>query len=500
MGKKIDLVNKALTHSEFNELVKATKDPFFFSTFIRVIHPLLGKVPFDLYPFQRRVLFYFITRRFNIILKFRQAGITELISMFCLWLAMYHKEKNVIIISIKDRVAKKVLRKIKYMYKNLPEHLKVPIVNGRGDEIGTSYEIEFSNGSMISSIPTTEDAGRSEGVSLAIIDEAAIIRWANQIWAALFPTLSTGGSAIINSTPYGAGNWFHKMWVDACAKGNHFNPIRLKWPMHPERDMAWYEMMRSALGERRTAQEIDGDFLTSGNNVFELADIRAIEEGLDQYEIIRKEYNGGLLTFNDPKPGASYFIGSDVSTGRSRDYSAFTIMDKYGEEVAVFKKKVPVSQLSDILMKCGRKYNNAVVAPEANDIGLSVVTKMQDAGYRNLYYTKALVRKKGETKPKEEEIPGWLTTKKNRPVIIGSLEEDIRLDHLIIKDPFFVEEAYTFIYDSNNKPIALGKNSKSDESDELLSDNSFTDDSIMGKAITNHIRKSRGKGLVVLPV
>ena len=47
----------------------------------------------------------------------------------------------------------------------------------------------------------------SESLSLLVIDEAAIVRWASAIWAAAFPTLSTGGSAIINSTPYGMGNF-----------------------------------------------------------------------------------------------------------------------------------------------------------------------------------------------------------------------------------------------------------------------------------------------------
>ena len=115
---------------------------------------------------------------------------------------MFRDNKNIQIISIKDRVAKKVLRKIKYMYRNLPDFLKIPIVNGRAGDFGTAQELEFSNGSIITSIPTTEDAGRSEAVSLLVIDEAAIVRWASQIWASAMPTLATGGSAILNSTPF----------------------------------------------------------------------------------------------------------------------------------------------------------------------------------------------------------------------------------------------------------------------------------------------------------
>jgi hypothetical protein len=500
MSKVEKLISKPLNSQQFGELTQVVKDVFFFSQFIYVVHPVRGKVKFDLYPFQKAVLWQFLTNRFNIILKFRQAGITELISMYCLWLASYHPNKVIQIISIKDRVAKKVLRKIKYMYRNLPDHLKVPVINGRGSEIGTGTDMEFANGSIISSIPTTENAGRSEGLSLLVIDEAAIIRWANQIWAAAFPTLSTGGSAILNSTPYGVGNWFHKQWVEAVSGGNDFNAIRLKWRMHPERDDEWYKLMSKALGPRRTAQEIDGDFLTSGNSVFNLLDIRAIEEELEGYEPAELLMNGQFRIFKYPDKDKDFFIGSDVSTGRSQDYTAFTIMDRYGEEYACFKGKVHVNRLADLLGKYGKKYNYARVAPESNDIGLAVTSKLEADGYKNLHYTTRFVKEKGERKPKEEIIPGWYTTRKNRPVMVDQLEEDIREDRLIIRDPFFVAEAYTFIYDNANRPVAMGKGNKNANlEEESLSDGSYSDDAIMGKAITNIIRRSKRKGPVTLP-
>lgn len=277
---KIDLNAGNLSSEQVKTLAKVVQDVFYFSLFIFVVHPVRGKVHFDLYPYQKAVLYQFVKDRFNIILKFRQAGITELISMYCLWLAMYHPNKKINIISIKDTTAKKVLKKIKYMYKNLPLYLQVPIVNGRTGEYGSSSMIEFNNGSFIESIPTSSEAGRSESLSLLVIDEAAIVRWADQIWAAAFPTLSTGGSAIVNSTPYGIGNFYHSKWVDAIAGGNEFIPIRLFWRMHPERDIEWYNQMSTALGPKRTAQEIDGDFLSSGNSVFDLMDIKAIEDCL----------------------------------------------------------------------------------------------------------------------------------------------------------------------------------------------------------------------------
>lgn len=485
---------------EIRTLAKVSQDVFLFSTFCWVINPVLGRVKFDLYPYQKSVLYQFLKERFNIILKFRQAGITELIAMYCLWLTMYHPNKKVNIISIKDTVAKKVLKKIKFMYKNLPWYLQTPIINGRTGEYGSASTMEFSNGSIIESIPTSDQAGRSESLSLLVIDEAAIVRWASTIWASAFPTLSTGGSAIVNSTPYGVGNFYHSTWVDAVSGNSPFNPIRLRWQMHPDRDQDWYNEMATALGPKRTAQEIDGDFLSSGNTVFDSADIKGIEEMLSDYPPLRVRLGGQYREFNDPDPNIEYFIGADCSTGRATDYSSFTCMSKDGEEVAIYKGKIPLDKYARLLGDTGEKFNFATLAPEANDIGMAVVIKLQDEGYPNLYYARKLLKKKGKSKPEEELVPGWITTQKNRTLIVEGLEKDIREDSVIIKDPFFVQEAYTFIYDGTGRPVAMGKHKLNSSSVDIdLEGQTYSDDDIFGKAICNHIRKTTNRNTVVLP-
>ena len=495
---KIELNAGNLSSEQVKTLARVVQDVFYFSLFIFVVHPVRGKVRFELYPYQKSVLYQFVKDRFNIILKFRQAGITELISMYCLWLAMYHPNKKINIISIKDTTAKKVLKKIKYMYKNLPLYLQVPIVNGRTGEYGSASMIEFNNGSFIESIPTSSEAGRSESLSLLVIDEAAIVRWADQIWAAAFPTLSTGGSAIVNSTPYGIGNFYHSKWVDAIAGGNEFTPIRLYWKMHPERDIEWYNQMSTALGPKRTAQEIDGDFLSSGNSVFDLMDIKAIEDCLSEFPIIKRRYNGQYLQFNEPEPDKDYFIGADVATGRATDYSSFTCMDKVGEEQAVYKGRMSVDKYARLLGDTGQLFNWATLAPESNDVGLAVTSMLQAEGYPKLYYFQKMVKKKGKTRPEVDTAPGWLTTSKNRPVIIDGLEADIRNDVITCKDPFFVYEAKTFIYDSLGRPVAMGKHKANREGDDSLSEDTYADDDIMGKAICNHIRKGK-QNIIIQP-
>lgn len=303
---------------------------------------------------------------------------------------------------------------------------------------------------------------------------------------------------ISHNTPYGVGNWFHRMWVNAPANG--FNPIRLRWPMHPERDMEWFEEMARSLGPRRTAQEINGDFLSSGSSVFDLTDIRAIEDRIDDLIwATPPEMNGTLWTYQLPERGIRYSISGDVSTGRSRDYSTYSIMKPNGDEVGFFKGKLPPHKFASLLMKKGKQYNNALLAPESNDIGLSVTEQIQTAGYPNLYYSTKILKEKGKSKPSEELIPGFYTTKKNRPLIISDLEEDIREGNIDIINRFFCEEAYTFIYDeATSRPQALGKGRRKSEVDDILADDGFVDDSIIAEAINNKIRKLR-KFKPVLP-
>ena len=256
--------------------------------------------------------------------------------------------------------------------------------------------------------------------------------------------------------------------------------------MHPDRDIDWYTKMRGALGAKRTAQEIDGDFLASGDTVFDLADIKDIEEYLSECPAIETRLNGNLLIFKKPEKGKSYYIGVDVATGRATDYSAFTIMDRQGEEVAVFKGRIPTNRLRDIVMGMGMEYNQAVLAIEANDIGEGVVSGAQERGYPNLYYTEQVVKEKRTSKPMIKKVPGWYTTRANRGLMIDGLEEDIRESTVDIKDPFFVTEGYTFIYDTANRPVAMKKGESISGSDAT-----YTDDAIIAKCICNHIRKGK---------
>lgn len=131
------------------------------------------------------------------------------------------------------------------------------------------------------------------------------------------------------------------------------------------------------LDQEELPKKIDGDFLSSGNTVFDMSDIKGIEEMLSEYPPILTKMGGQYREFNEVDPDKEYFIGADCSTGRATDYSSFTCMDKFGEEQVIYKGRLPLDRYAKLLGDTGMKFNNALLAPETNDIGAAVTAMLK---------------------------------------------------------------------------------------------------------------------------
>ena len=190
---------------QIKEIVKCGKDPsYFFNKYVKIQHPVKGAIPFKTYDFQDQCVDDFRNHRFNIILKSRQLGLSTISAAYAAWLAIFYKDKNILVIATKLSVAQNFIRKVKFVLQSMPKWLLLPeIINNN------KQALEFSNGSTIKAIPTSEDAGRSEALTLLIVDEAAFVRNFDTIWTGLYPTLSTGGQAIVLSTPNGVGGQYY---------------------------------------------------------------------------------------------------------------------------------------------------------------------------------------------------------------------------------------------------------------------------------------------------
>jgi hypothetical protein len=427
---------------------------YFINKYVKIQHPTKGLVPFETYNFQDRCLNDFSDHRFNIILKSRQLGISTLAAAYALWLALFYKDKAILIIATKLAVAQNFIKKVKVMLQNLPTWLVMPQV--RSD---TKQTVEFSNGSSIKAIPTSDDAGRSEALTLLIVDEAAFIGNFEELWTGLYPTLSTGGRAIVLSTPNGVGGQYHKLYSEAEAGLNEFNPIKLMWDVHPERDELWFENESKNMTRKQVAQELLCDFAASGETFLGANELESIMMQT-QTPIERWGPEMGVWVWKYALTEHKYIISADVARGDGADYSAFHVIDtNSSEQVCEFKGKIPPDQFAVLLNEAGMRYNKALLCPENNSYGYAVCMKLKELGYPNLYYRdKKFKYMSGLAGSEEIAQIGFTTGPGNRTKILTKLEEVIRNKQIKIRSSRLFEELKTFSWMGSTPKAMKGYN------------------------------------------
>lgn len=406
------------------EYVKCISDPsHFIRKFCYIQHPKRGRILFSLYPFQDKVLNLWQENPYSMVLKSRQLGISTLIAGYALWMMLFHKDKNILCIATKQETAKNMVTKVKFMYDNLPSWLKIKFIENN------RLSLKLDNGSQIKAVSAAADAGRSEAVSMLIVDEAAFIDQIEEIWASAQQTLATGGGAIVISTPYGTGNWFHSTWVKAENKENEFLPIKLPWYVHPERDDKWRKLQDDLLGDPRyAAQECDASFLTSGDTVFH-SDLLAFYESTVKEPLERRGVDRNLWVWEPVDYSRNYMVIADVARGDGKDYSAFHVIDiETNTQVAEYKAQIPTKEYGLMLVAIATEYNNALLVIENSTVGWSTIQTVIERGYINLYFSN-----KNDTfdttsffdkyQNIDDMVAGFTMSLRTRPKVISKLQE-----------------------------------------------------------------------------
>jgi len=442
------------------EYIKCASNPVhFMKKYCFIQHPQRGRIPFNLFPFQEKVLKLFQENPYSIVLKSRQLGISTLGAGYSLWLMLFHKDKNVLCIATKQETAKNMVTKVKFMYENLPSWLKID-----ADE-NNKLTLRLNNGSQIKATSASSDAGRSEAVSLLLIDEAAFIDNIGEIWASAQQTLATGGGCIALSTPYGTGNWFHQTWVRAENSENDFLPIKLPWYVHPERDEAWRKRQDELLGDpRMAAQECDCDFSTSGDIVFYPEYIEFYEKTYIKDPIERRGVDQNLWIWEPADYSRTYLVVADVARGDGKDYSAFHIIDiETNTQVAEYKGQIGTKEYGHLLVGIATEYNEAMLVVENASIGWATIQTIIDRGYTNLYYSAKSDFTRSDSyfdkyMDTSKMVPGFSMTSKVRPMVIGKFQEYISDQSVIIQSSRLIEEMKVFIWKNGRAEAQQGYN------------------------------------------
>ena len=453
------------------EVVTCGKDPvYFINTYCKIPHPGKGLIPFKTYDFQTELVENLALHRFLICLKARQLGISTISAAYISWLVLFHRDKNVLIAATKLATAANLVRKVKTILKNLPQWLKISelIVDNKNS-------IELSNGSQVKASSTSVDAGRSEALSLLVIDEAAHIENLRDLWTGLYPTISTGGRCLAISTPSGVGDWFHETYVGAESGQNEFFPIRILWDQHPDRDQEWFDVETKNMSKRQIAQEYECNFNTSGDTVIHPDDILRIK-AVNCEPTYRVGFDRNLWLWEEYKSDSTYLLTADVSRGDSKDFSAFHIFKlETLEIVAEYQGKITPDLFSELIFNTGKEFGNAMVVVENNSVGYHVLEKLIEKEYPNIYFSKKGSHEYIEqyiAEGNSSAVPGFTTSHKTRPLIIAKFEEFIRNKMLTIYSKRLTNELDTFIW-RNGRPEAQ---------------RSYNDDLIMAAAIGCWVR------------
>jgi hypothetical protein len=439
------------------ELIRCKQDPvYFMKKYYTIQHPTKGRMTFNLYPFQEKVLYLLQKHDYSIINKSRQLGISTLTSAFSLWMMLFEQDKNILVLATTQATAKNMVTKVRFAYDNLPNWMQLPVLEHN------RLSLRLKNGSQIKAVSAATDSARSEAVSLLIIDEAAFIDRIDDIFTAAQQTLATGGRCVALSTPNGVGNWFHKEFTRAQIGENRFVPISLPWTVHPERTQEWREEQTAQLGPRAAAQECDCDFSTSGDTVIEPSTLNWYQENTVREPVEKSGPNQSYWLWHYCDPMKNYMIVADVARGDGKDFSVYHVVDIEDlTQVAEYKDQVPTKDFARTLVSKAIEWNNALLIVENASIGWDVVTTIQEIGYPNLYYSPRseivgtqidlYVQKfdKGDGM-----VPGFGMTQKTRPLVIEKARSFIEEKAVTIRSQRLLDEYRVFIW-KNGKPQAL---------------------------------------------
>lgn len=480
--------------------------PYALRTYLQTYDNTVSKyVPLELFPDQVSLLNDYEQYNENIALKYRQAGVSTVTAAWSskkLAFARKEKPEKILIIANKLDTSVEMANKIRGFIEQWPAWVGI----GFSAEKNSQRHFKLNNGCEVKAVATSKDALRGYTPTILIFDEAAFIEADGDFWSACMASLSTGGKVIVVSTPNGYDPIYYEIYDQALRGMNDFKISEMFWYRDPrytkdlqvvktndlvhyllnredypvdavidlstdnpyDRDhsivtdyiekgykpcSSWFEGMVKKLkyDRRKVAQELECNFLGSGDNVFDSELMQNIAKN-QLRDPQAKLMGNSLWIFKEPVNGHKYVMGVDVSRGDSEDFSSIQIIDfDDREQVLEYVGKVPPDVLAEIAYKWGTMYNAFCVIDITGGMGVSTARKMQELQYQGgLYVDGVDTTNKWKWDPKiNDRIPG-INFNTKRVQIIAAFEEGVRHGFKIYSHRTY-NEMNTFVY-INGRP------------------------------------------------
>ena len=432
----------------------------FMDNFFMIQHPTRGAMLYHPWDFQKRLIETYHNYRFSISLMPRQTGKSTSAAGYLLWYAMFVPDSTVLIAAHKYAGAQEIMQRIRYAYENCPDHIKAGVVTyNKGS-------LDFDNGSRIISATTTENTGRGLSISLLYLDEFAFVRptIASEFWTSITPTLSTGGKAIITSTPNSDEDQFALIWKQANKTEdefgnatevgvNGFRSYRAYWSEHPERDETWAREMRAQLGDERFRREMDCEFIIADETLISPVALFELEGTEPIYKL------GQVRWYKKPSKGNIYVIGLDPSLGTGGDPAAIQIFEantttQVGEwkhnQTAIPEQIRLMKQITDYIVDLTKEPNNIYYSIENNSIGEAALISLHEYGEHNIpgtFLTETGVRKR----------KGYNTTHKSKLAACAKFKHLVESKKMKIHSKSLISELKNFVAVSGSYKAKVGE-------------------------------------------
>ena len=420
---------------------------YFMDNFFMIQHPTKGSMVYHPYGYQKRLINTYHNYRFSISLMPRQSGKSTSAAGYLLWYAMFVPDSTILIAAHKYTGAQEIMQRVRYAYENCPDYIKA------GATTYNKGNLDFENGSRIVSATTTENTGRGMSITLLYLDEFAFVRpsIAREFWTAITPTLSTGGKAIITSTPNSDEDQFAFIWKGANKTEdefgnttdlgiNGFKAYRSSWDEQPGRDQKWADEIKAQLGEDRFRREIGCEFIIADETLINpntLIDLQGIEP------ITRM---GQVRWYQKPKKGNIYTVALDPSIGTGNDPAAIQIFEANSvTQVGEWKHNktdIPtqiklIAQINKYIVECTSEPNNVYYSVENNSIGEAALVSLNEYGENNIPGT--FISEPGKKRK------GFNTTQKSKLTACAKFKTLIESKKLTINSRSLVSELKAFV-------------------------------------------------------
>lgn len=263
----IKLMTEIFTKEKIEEFLKCKNDPvYFINNYVK----LFGLCNIKLYPFQEKMVKQFNSNRFNLCASSRQSGKTLVTSLYLLHQLIFVDNTNILIIGYNQQSAENILQRLKQIYGNLPNWLRMQIT------ISNRNRFELENGSSIISEKFNLSLTRSQNFKHIFFNEVAFASDENvkQFFECVFPCVSAGRISKLHlvSTKKN-GSYFNKLiethkvgFINRCLEfirilfGKKKVPTKwfvseYNWNVVPGRNKKWKQEMIDMIGVKAFNEE-----------------------------------------------------------------------------------------------------------------------------------------------------------------------------------------------------------------------------------------------------